>query len=290
VRGIPHLKHFADPQPVPRFSGGKMWFWQRNVATAGPNLAAYDRDGRLILERSILVPGASQTKIIDVAADSSGGTAIIGLALSAAGRYAGYLALLAPSGDEVRFIALARFSPESVTYASDGSIWIVGAESGSGGRLLAAPPHAVLRRYSRDGVAQGEFLQWPQFACGKHPILPHSPVLAAATGRVGVLFPTCNRVVELDLSGAVLWDSPVTPPDTKTRPVRLGYVSGQLALSYDRSLYLLDRTAAQWRAVDGAKLGAWNLVDLMGVDTDGTPVLWTFNGSAARFVWSPLQP
>ena len=300
---------FSTPEPAPAFSGGVMLNWRRNTYSADSrdNLFVRDRQGKLVASYRLFASGASQMKIVDVAASGDGSVAAVGQALSNEGRYSGYLAILSLDTSNARIVQLAPFEGRTITYGPDGTLWVLGWQLGADQEVeqrsvSTAPPHSVLHHYTGEGVLISQHLPWPEMECGHHPA-GGIPALTASADRIGVLLPECSTWLELAPDGELLgrwqWQAALGYDDVSAQvhltppvmtPGNSVYCQIFTSVLIDRvrtrvldRLYTLNRDRSTWEPVDTsiATAPAGKLASLYGIDGEslvfhaiGNEVVW----------------
>lgn len=147
--------------------------WRQNTPASdpNPNLHIVDRQAKTVSRRRFWIPEASAVKIFDAAASEAKQVAVVGHATGPTGQYNGYLAIIDLPSDATKIIPTAPFEGQSVAWGPNGSIWVLGYELTAERKLLAAPPHATLHQFDRQGKLVAEHLPWPAINCGRHPLL-----------------------------------------------------------------------------------------------------------------------
>jgi hypothetical protein len=263
----PTSKSFAAPKWA-----GDYLIWFRPSTThsdASHNLAIHDGEGRVVLETRVWVPDATEVWIRDVAA--VGGEAVaVGNAMVGSMEYTGFLAFVPVKGGAIRIVRTAPFQAESVAVGSDGSVWVLGWQTGEGRRVRKAPDHAMLHHYGQDGKLIGGNMPWSSFRCGLHPVATGHAEVRASKDRIGVLLPTCHEWVEVNLNGELTgrwnWrDVPITN-GLKSSAMFSAVVmtpSNDVFARIGIGLYRLNR-----------EQGSWNLVDVTAATDSGAIFNW----------------
>jgi hypothetical protein len=128
--------------------------------SAAPLLRFVDRNGTQVSEFRFSIPGASRINIYDnlVALGMDQSLAIAGT-YSDDSRGGMFVAWVSPDRKEQTVIRTSPFFPAAVTIASDGTIWVAGAETKQqDGKWDYSRP--LIRRYDKTGKLLGSFLPW----------------------------------------------------------------------------------------------------------------------------------
>jgi hypothetical protein len=210
---------------MPKWSGGLLTSWRTDTPASNPspNLVIADRQGRTVARHRLWVAEASAVKIRDAAAGDSRQLAVVGIATSPTGHYAGYLAIVDPQTKAAKVIQTAPFEGQQVAWGPNESIWILGYQLTAERKLLTAAPHALLRQYDREGKLIAEHLPWPAINCGKHPLLVDWAQITTSPTKIGILLPACQTWIELSPDGRQFgrWQ-PAFPPGFEPKKMHLG--------------------------------------------------------------------
>jgi hypothetical protein len=297
---------FPRLQQLPKWSGDFLLSWRTDTDSSdyNNNLTIHGRDGNVIRRLRLWFPDALSVKLWDAAASSSGSVSVVGFALSRSGSVAPFLALVPANSSSVKIVQMSPFEGRKVTWGQDDTIWVLGWQLGEGRSLSAAPPHAIVQHYDRNGALLSKHLEWPAIQCGRHPLFlsgGHSQI-TSSPDRIGIFLPGCSTWMELSAaSGEVLgrWQFHF-PANYNEKKALYGTVvmtpSNQVYLdakvfyqqAVDRNrgyigLLSLNRTTMTWEPVDmkEAKIALGNLVWLAGIDGDS----FVYSVSNYDLVW-----
>ena len=188
-----------------KFSGGVMisYHFETHYSNLRNNLFVHNRQGVVHASYSVFPPDVWKFHIRDVAASDDGSVAVVGIAWNNHGGISGYLAIVSLDTADIKMVQTAPFEGRTLTYAPDGTLWILGWELGQERRLSRTLPHSALRRFTGQGELISQHLPWPETQCWIHPSRG-GPSLAASADRIGVMLEECNRWMEFSLEGELL--------------------------------------------------------------------------------------
>ena len=292
-RQVPFESLELNNQPIPKYSNGYMLAWRRTIPASdlATNLTLFDRDGRVVRKLRLWIDDATSVTIVDGTVDPGGAIAVVGLAVSRTGQFAGFMGLIDGVG-VTKIVQIAPFEGDGVTFASDGSIWVLGHQWSPDRHRKTAPAHSVLRRFSGSGTVVAEYLKWPEFACGPHPIESANGSTAKilrGPAYVGLLLPACNRWMEISLNGEIKRSVTCTPPESTRHPgarqVGTPVISnsGEVLANNADGVLRLDMKTGVWHPVTGVAVPvSW----FAGVDGDS---LVYRSGLGGGFMWAKVQ-
>ncbi len=203
----------ANGLPMPRWSGGLLISWRQDTPASdpNPNLHIVDRQGKTVSRRRFWIPDSSAVKIFAAAASDAKQLAVVGHSTGPTGPYTGYLTIIDLQTNATKIIQTGPFEGQSVTWGPHDSLWVLGYQLTAARKLLAAPPHAILRQFDRRGKQIAEHLPWPAINCGRHPLLEGAELTASPT-RISILLTGCQSWIELSPAGQLLGRWPLTLP------------------------------------------------------------------------------
>jgi len=302
---------FAEPGMLgdspPKWSGGKFVSWRYKTphADSRTNLTITTRDGIVSSRYRIWFPEAAEVNIFDVAASDDGTKlSAVGNALSKAGSMVSFLATLDLASAAWDVIAVSPFEGEKVVFATDGTIWVLGYETGEQRKILKAGPHSLLRHYSSKGAPLGKYLDWPDIACGTHPFLSGAGMLSVKSTGIGVFLPSCNLWLDLTFLGLVQKKVQVNLPGTYRAKTALVWDTFSLPggrvyafINHPNHLAANGSTVHNGLFVLRSELGLWEPVDsdavvtasgdlraLAGIE-DGK---FVFRTASQEFIWTSI--
>ncbi len=291
----------AEGAYFPHWSNGLMFHVLRSSLTSnepGPNLAAYDRTGHVILKTRMWVPDAWKVIIRGEAASTDGSLAVIGIAYTNSGARAGFLAQLGPSGAVARITRTYPFEASALCFGPDGSLWLLGEDVPTDAyKREDVPDHAILQHYGADGRLINKFLQRSMFnAAPWHPTQAREGYahIVAFKDRIGLLTVGDMRWIEMRADGAVISTVPVQYPGNSD-PTKLNKMTGfamtadnNLYASFqDKSLYRLDRLTGRWSVIElGAQAVPPDFAVLLGADGDSL----VYARPQSVVAWSEVLP
>jgi hypothetical protein len=194
---------------VPVFDRGYMFKVKDPTSRSGPGpdgFSVWDPKGIFMYNATPLTPEGNPGSITKPAADTDG-TVVAGLAWGPPGNRKVGIAFFDSSGTQTRFIDTGNYIPTAFAFAPDHAIWMTGWTRKPND--YAESEYAIVRRYSRDGVQTGAYLQRSLFPPGLQPGGAGLSWIQIAKDRVGMMlhpgqtsqFP---EWVELDLEGSLI--------------------------------------------------------------------------------------
>jgi hypothetical protein len=253
-----------------KWSSGFLLQWRVEIGdSSDANLFAFDRQGKAVLQQRITLGDAATTHVFDAAVSAQGLIGAAGKALSSAGEVTGFVAMVPLAGGGLSIIRTSPLEPMAMVFGSDGALWVFGYELGPKRSMKRAQLHPAVRRYGPDGSLLGEYLPWPETACGKSPAVNPPHELVASADTIGLWLGECGKWFEFSTAGSArgvvaVGALPAPGGDTPS------FVPNGVAMTDDGRVYLakgpqtlrLNRSLAAWEPVQaapafaGAMLGA----------------------------------
>jgi len=247
---------------VPVFDKGYM-FKVKDVGRNGPGpdgFSVWGPDGIFMYEATPLTPDGNPGSIHRPAADTDG-TVAVTLAWGERGNRKVGIALFDSNGRQTHFVDTGNYISSAFAFAPDHSIWTVGWARKPND--YPQSEYAIVRKYSRDGVQTGAYLQRSLFPPGLQPGGSGISWIQVAKDRVGMmLYPGQTSQfpewVELDLQGNLIGRWKIG----EWNGGGYGYTEDGHLYSYPYNrdlkrgeLKLFDRATSSWKPVqDGPQL------------------------------------
>jgi hypothetical protein len=195
---------------VPVFDKGYMFKVKDVTSRSGPGpdgFSIWDPEGIFMYKATPLSQEGNPGSITKPAADTDG-TVVVGLTWGERGNRKVGLAFFDSHGTQTRFVDTGGYMPAAFVFAPDHSIWTVGWARKPNGEYPESE-YAIVRKYSRDGVQTGAYLQRSLFPSGLQPGGSGVSWIQVAKDRVGMmLYPGQTSQfpewVELDLQGNLI--------------------------------------------------------------------------------------
>ena len=273
-----------------KWSSGYLLQWRVEIGdSSDANLFAFDRHGKAVLQQRITFGDAATTHIFDAAVSAQGVIGVAGRALSSAGEVTGFVAMVPLAGGGVSVVQTSPIEPMAMVFGADGALWVFGYELGPKRSLKRAQLHSALRRYGPDGALLGEYLPWPQTACGTRPAInpPHELVSSADT--VALWLGECGKWFEFSTAGdarrvLAVGASPAPGGDAPS------FVPSRVAMTDDGGVYAikgpetlrLNRGLAAWEPVQAAPGFAESMLG-----ADGASLV--YRGRDANITWVSVK-
>jgi hypothetical protein len=300
IRQVSYENAYGPGLSWPRWENGYMVSWKIETLPSGTsdNLTLYSRNGQIVGRTRVWLQGASLLRIVDAAIRPDGSIVAVGWAVAEDGTVAGFLADVVFSRSSVLVTRTSPFVGQAVTVGPDGSIWVLGFQTGPGRRVATAPDHYVVQHFGTNAIIKGQHLLRSGFSCQVHPALSGKrelPRIAASADRIGIFSPACRSWTELNLEGELTgqwkWKSgPVNKFGAETTVIRspeftsTNELYGLMESATASTLVRFDRTSSSWSPVavsepDAARacLGRlWGTdgAALVSVCDDGQTVTW----------------
>jgi hypothetical protein len=270
-------------------------------SAASDGYAVWGPDGNPLYQIDIVAPDGTPGHLRDVAIDTDG-TAVVPITFGGPGHRGGGLVFVDSSGRQTQFIGTDGWLPAHVCFAQDHSIWVTGTQFAQD--RVARGDFSMVRKYSRDGKAAGEFLQRSLFPPGLPPV--EGGWIRAANDRIGVLtYPgmIANKPewIELDLDGKLTghWNlGPRSTGDPTTHNET--YSLGELAFTSDGRLFaqphdavlktyriaIFDRATSSWQTV--SDLNAPSAHSYL-IGAEGQNLVFEYRNDDVRLTWVAVK-
>jgi hypothetical protein len=273
-----------------KWSSGYLLQWRVEIGNSSDaNLFAFDRQGKAVLQQRISYGDAATTHVFDAAVSTQGVIGAAGRALSSAGEVTGFVAMVPLAGGGVSVVRTSPLEPMAMVFGSDGALWVFGYELGPKRSLRRAQLHSALRRYGPDGSLLGEYLPWPETACGNRPAVnpPHELVSNADT--VALWLGECGKWFEFSTAGDArrfLAVGAFLAPGGDTP----SFVPSRVAMTDDGGVYVikgpealrLNRSLAAWEPFQAAPDSAESMLG-----ADGASLV--YRGRDANITWVSVK-
>jgi hypothetical protein len=262
-------------------------------------LSVYAPDGRLAYQVSVKAPDGTPAYLHQqgMAADTDG-TVILAMWYGGYGGFAptkgGGVIVLDSNGRQTQFIDTARYMPNAVCFASDHSIWIIGAQYGAREGEIRGVDYPLVRHYSRDGKQMGAYLPRASFPAGLPPASSGMSWMRAASDRIGVMtYPgmvsNTPTWVELDFQGKELGRWTVGASNQGNGGWAFTADGRLFSWPFDvetrkRTLVVFDRATSTWRAATGGINS-----QLMGADGNYLVFLGKSSGTGVQMVFASIR-
>jgi hypothetical protein len=242
----PHLNRFIT------WKGDSLSFVPEHGKS--PTIRLMNRQGREEPPIAFALPGATDFWLEDAARSLDGGTVVVGSASFSGSEQRGFLTLIPASG-RWSTVQLQPYHPYRVSFASDGTIWTLGANDNN-------DKGALVRQFDSGGKLISSHV--PMNAVSKLPGFDFVDVymeslFATAQGRVGWYAPRTGRYFELSSDGALTQYDGV-PNDLKQANALALTDSGTTIVSCGGTdgyyqLWSLDRAKKEWIRLDLSAYG-----------------------------------
>jgi hypothetical protein len=241
---------------------------------------AWDRNGKMLFERSISIPDATHVQISDMAAASNGAVAVSASAMDDHSNVSPVIFWINSEGSINRIVRTAPFAASRIVFASDGSLWAAGrVYTIAGSKIVAAAQYDVLRRYNSQGELQQTAIPNTLFDdISANPAI--GSFLASSPDRIGFLSVNGKKYFELSVSGKLSgsWTISSQLPENQVGGMALTS-SGAVFISmlphadsrysYEGPpLYQLDKASGTLQAVRLSTTSAVKPTVLLGSDGD----------------------
>jgi len=185
------------------WSGGAFVFVQDRFSGA-PLFRFFDQDGTEVAQFTFGIPGASRINIYDhsVALGLDGSLAIIGTVYPDDSTGGAFIAWVSPDRQEQTIMRVSPFFPQTVTVASDGTIWVAGYEPKQHHDYDYS--RHLVRRYDKMGKLLGSFIPWSTLGTGPRPVPAVRSVLLPLKDSVGWYSSDSHTYIEFSLDGSVI--------------------------------------------------------------------------------------
>lgn len=161
----------------------------------------FDRQGGKVQEVLINPPSGRLVRLNRITSFRSTNFAAIGSAESQSGKSISFLALWRLGAQEIQYVPLPYFGPLSVTYAADGTLWLLCRSFDE--QFRESKNYDILRHYSADGVFLGSALPRTVFMPGDTATVTNG-YLVAGKDRLGAFLAKAGVWIEFDNTGKIL--------------------------------------------------------------------------------------
>ncbi|MGH9735235.1 MAG: hypothetical protein ACRD8A_11675 [Candidatus Acidiferrales bacterium] len=185
------------------WTGGNLIFIEDRWSES-PTFTTFDRDGTEVSKFSFTIPGAGLINIYDnsAALGKDGALAIAGTAYSNDSRGAAFVAWVSPDRHHQTVVRPTDFFPESVTIASDGTIWVAGYNKNIQPRERLDDSDERILRYDRNGNLLGSIS--PLSNAPDSTVVGRPPSILVSFGEgVGWYYPRAQAYIEFSLDGSL---------------------------------------------------------------------------------------
>jgi hypothetical protein len=191
----------------PKWQNGHLvsWKWETSAADSAPNIALYNREGKIVGSTRIWLDDAVFIRILDASVRADGDVAVVGWATTNQGLFAAFFGQVSVKRGVGQIVRTSPFEGRAVTFAPDGSIWVLGLELGPGRGREPAANHYMVQHFGKDYVLKEQHLLRSDFSCelaaeGNMAL----PSIVVSNDRIGLFAPRCRMWVELSLAGELL--------------------------------------------------------------------------------------
>jgi hypothetical protein len=270
---------------MPKWHNGYLVEWKFDTKYSDEktaNVVVHDRDGKLFGKARIWLEGATFLRITDADAGADGKVVVVGSVISGSGESESYLAEVSFPAATVHVVETSPFDGRAVTFAPDGTVWVLGLQGGPKRSVSKAPDHHVIEHFGTDYVLQGQYVLRSEFPCEIHPALTGNlgiPQILASADRIGFFAPNCRTWTELSPEGKLLgtWKWSAGPPTSTghdSTPIRV------ITFTSTNELYARRDSYSPMDVPDGARLvhfdrtsSTWVPVATSAADQAGLPFL-----------------
>ena len=180
---------------VPRWAGDAL------VSIEDTGVAHFfTSDGREVRTVVLTIPYAATLKVLDGAHHADGTAALCGYAIDRVGHFGHFIAVASPIG-EPTLIRTDPYAPESVRFATDGTIWAQGFELPPKGGGVMNNDAGVIRRFDRTGREIARYI--PQVNLSKNELMLGINNVAVSSNRFGWYQGRSQRYFEISAAGRV---------------------------------------------------------------------------------------
>jgi len=288
---------FTGEFVMPKWHNGHLVRWKFDTKYSdekAENVIAYDGDAKIVGKARIWLEGATFLRITDADVRADGKVVVVGSVISGSGESESYLAEVSFPAGTVRVVRTSPFDGRAVTFAPDGTVWVLGLQGGPKRHVSKAPDHFVIEQFGTDDHLKGQYMLRSEFPCDIHPALTGNlglPQILASADRIGFFAPNCRTWTELDPEGKVLgtWKWNAGPPTSKghdSTPIRV------VALTSENELYARRDTYNPKDVPEGARLvhfdrtsNTWVPVETTAQDDAGVPFTWVMGSDGDSLVY-----
>lgn len=129
-----------------RWDNGYLVVWRMESSPSVPSVAVFDRDGTLIREVVVWLPGSVRVQLSDATVTKSGRMVVSGGAANSGGAIANFIVEFDPNGKIEHVVRTSPFVARRLCSISDDNVWAYGWDR-TGARTGA---YRMLRNYSFD--------------------------------------------------------------------------------------------------------------------------------------------
>ncbi len=274
----------------PRYENGFILAY----APVSGDITVFDSGGAPIRTARVRLAEAALDRVDGVAISSTGQLVASVLAYSSDGKLAEGVAWMDGAGNVEKFVRTTPFAPRELSFAPDGTLWVLGDVYDTTFTNQPVPPYDLLWRFDARGARMQTAL--PSTLFKSEGQVAVDAKLAVSSDRIGVLYEPRNEWVEVSPSGEITgrWTLPA-PPRTFVLRVALSSSGdvlmeqsehGENKTSVDRS-YLFEKKSGKFSLIDVSATGA-PMPLFMG--TDGERLAWRApKGTEVNIVWAGLE-
>lgn len=250
--------------PFPRYKGGNLVAYDSDQTT----LRVFDKSGTVERIAKLTLSGASRVMVGDVAVGPNGELVAAASVQDGEGVGTSIIAWMDRSGQLLRVVRTAPFTPFQIVFAKDGTLWAVGRVYDAERKNTRS--HDIIRLYNQQGRLVNSLLPSDSFTQTRwHPA--RDSFLISGADRMGLYSVTAAEWVEMSFGGVVLTRCRTSPPPTGTTLMGAALTSsGNLYLS---GFYRPDTVPGSEKdASPGSLLFRLSKSDGRLEEVDGSPV------------------
>jgi hypothetical protein len=262
------LNYSFSHRPVPKWQNGFLLAYQTHNEPSA--VFAFDRSGKMVLNKRIEIPDAGEVVIRDTAASLDGRFAFTGWGTASGA----VIASLTSSGAMAWIINPTGFAAGRIAFAADGTLWAFGHVSDPAIRRSDAPDYPTLRQYDSQGHLVRAVLSRDSFAF-RTWLRPDAQAFMVTTpDRIGIYTDAAREWVEVSLNGDVLgrWKGVDIPEeDHATGAALLPNGAVYVSVQYHTTprtevlhIHKLDKQSGKWNIVGQDR----RTPPILGVDGD----------------------
>ena len=276
-------------QVVPLFDNGYLIYPHQ------PNrLQVVRPDGHIAYDMELPCPGTGTCSAAAVAVDSDGNVAVSFGYWTRAGRGSG-IRILAPQGQEVRFIETSPYLATSMCFDRKGDLWSAGRQSDSSGEMEDQQDYSVVRKFSREGQNIGNYLPrslWPNRKAQPGRFGRGYWHMYSASERIGAIFHENHadnpaEWIEWDLNGNIVSRTIIST----SRSGRAYTSDGRLYCRFRTNdkryseLRVLDTASGNWFTVSANLPAAAESDGAFLLGADGAHLVYRVGYGNVRLLW-----
>ena len=309
-REVVYSHAFPGNWVMPKWHNGFLVEWKFDTKYSDEkteNVVVHDKDGKLFGKARIWVDGATFLRITDADVSADGKVVVVGNTISGSGELSSYLAVISLPATTAHIVQTSPFDGRAVTFAPDGTVWVLGLQGGPKFNVAKAPDHHVIEQFGTDYVLKGQYLLRSEFPCEIHPALTGNlgfPQILASADRIGFFAPNCRTWTELSPEGKLLgtwkWSAgALTSKGYDSTPIRVITFTSTNELYARRDFYSptdvpyaarlvrFDRNSSTWIPVGTTAAGDAGLPFLTLMNADGDSLVYLAPGKT--LVWAKAQ-